>query len=226
MPLQRREGHQLGTAGALLGRRRSGRFSRTSNPISFGALLCSGHDAQNEVRFANRVRQAVIGVRTCQPPLQCFVFSRDIWMANQVVSKHKPVPMLLERRPPCHHMNMVRPDAALVALDKKCVPGRSILAKRGTPEVIIALRLQNGGDLGSGCSKTGHLDEYVNDWLGGETGDRCAAEVFDASDELRPQTTAQVLGLLPEQFGPARIVRHNTHVLPQSPRHSLFNRAL
>ena len=91
--------------------------------------------------------------------------------------------MRLKDRAAGHHMDVVRAGAALVALDKKRIPRRNVVAHRGTPEVIVTLPLKNGSDLCSGRPQTGHFHEHVNDRLRGEAGNCRAAKVFDAPDE-------------------------------------------
>src|SRR5262249_32149846 len=50
------------------------------------------------------------------------------------------------------------------------------------------------------------LDEHVNDGLGSESGDRRAAEMLDAADEIAGETRSQMRRLVAEHLRPARIV--------------------
>jgi len=189
-------------------------------------MLRPGHDAQNEFRLASRVGEPVIRVRSGQPLLQRFVLPSNGGMADQVISKQQPLPMLLKNRATRDHMDMMRAVAAKVALDKKGVPRWNVVANRGSPEVVVPSCCQNGSDFGAGRLQTCYLDQHVNDRLRGETGHRGATKVFDPSDKAGRQTCTQVLSFLPEQLGPDGIVRRNRHFFPQALSHSVFQQLM
>ena len=62
----------------------------------------------------------------------------------------------------------------------------NVVANRGTPEVIVTLRLKNGSDLRSGRPQAGHFHEHINDRLRRKAGDGGAAKVLDPANESGP----------------------------------------
>ena len=113
-------------------------------------------------------------------------------MGNEVVAEEQPVPMLPKYAPASNHVDVVGAPAALVAPDEERIPRRNIVIEARTPEVVIALRLQNGRDLGTGGSEGGDLHEQVDDGFGGESGNSRAAEVLDAANESGGKARTQM----------------------------------
>src|SRR6266446_7710727 len=104
-------------------------------------------------------------------------------MSDRVVSEEEPVPVLGELA--LYHVDVVGACAsARLPLDEPCVEGRTIVSVRGTPEVVVPLRLQEWRARISGRLQVGNLHQDVHDRLRGEPRDRRAAEVLNAPEEV------------------------------------------
>ena len=111
-----------------------------------------------------------------------------------------------------------------VSLDEPRVERRPLVACRRTPEIVVALRLQQRGDPHPGGVQVGDLDEHVDDGLGREPGDGRAAEVLDAPNQVTWQARQQVRLLARERLSPGGVVRHDVHVLGHEPSDPLLRR--
>lgn len=94
--------------------------------------------------------------------------------------------------------------------------------KLGRQKYLVALRLEDRGNLASGCPEAGYLNQHVHNRLGGQSRNGGAAEVLNAQDECRRHRGAQMVRLAPEQLWPTWIVRHNADVLAHGSLHALL----
>ena len=179
-------------------------------------------DALDECRLAVGVGDAVVRVSGSQISLEACVLLSGLRVGNEVVAEEQPVPMLPKRAPASDHVDVVGARAALVAPDEERIPRRNIVSEARTPEVVVALRVQNGRNLGTGGSEGANLHEQVDDGLGGESGNSRAAEVLDAANESGGKAGAQMLGLPVEELGPAGIVRDNGYILAHGSLHTFL----
>ena len=157
-----------------------------------------------------------------QVSLELCVFLGGLRVGNKVVAEEQPVPMLPKRAPASDHVDVVGAPAALVAPDEERIPRRNIVAEARTPEIVIALRLQNGRNLGTGGSEGANLHEQVDDGLCGESGNSRAAKVLNAANESDRKARAQMLGLPAEVLRPAGIVTDNGYILTGRSLHAFF----
>jgi hypothetical protein len=123
-------------------------------------------------------------------------------MSNEIVTEQKPTPMLPKYAVPSNHVDVVGADTTRGPLDEKSIPRWNVVAEGGTPEVVIALRLEKWRSLEASGTKTGDLQEHIHNGLGGETRHGCAAKMFDAPDQSFGEEGAQVVGFLTEKFRP------------------------
>src|SRR5262249_7660246 len=97
----------------------------------------------DETGLALRVRHPVVGVLRRQAELEHLVLPGDLGVRKQIVAEEQPVPVLVEAR--LHHVDVVGAGAAgRVALDEPGVEGWAVLPAGRPPEVVVALRLQEG----------------------------------------------------------------------------------
>src|SRR2546425_942968 len=98
------------------------------------------------------------------------------------------------------HMDVVGASAAApVALDEPSVEGRAVVSLCGPPEVLVALRLQEGSNSGSGLLQIGYFHQHVHNGLRSQPRHGRAAEMLDAPDEFIRQASQQMILLLAEQ---------------------------
>ena len=142
-------------------------------------------------------------------------------MRNEVIAKKKSLPVLSKRAVASDHVNVVRAAAVPVAPDEERIPWWKIVAEARAPEVVVALRLQNRCNLRASSAETGDLHQNVHNGLGSETGNGCAAKMFDATDKPRREAGAQTVGFLTEKFRPARVVANNGDILTHGTAHLL-----
>jgi hypothetical protein len=95
----------------------------------------------SDFRFG--VGDAVAIVNSGQPDLELSIFPCDFRMPDQEVAEEKPIPVLEVR---LHHVDVMRPHPALVPLDEPGIERRRVIAPGGTPEVVVALGLEQRRD--------------------------------------------------------------------------------
>src|SRR5215467_7886474 len=92
---------------------------------------------------------------------------------------------------PCDYVDMVRPDATLIAFDEKGIPRRNVVTKRRSPEIIVATLLKHRRNFISRDAKGAYFQKDVDDWLGRETGDRRTSKMLDATNHSSWQVTPE-----------------------------------
>src|SRR5208282_6334088 len=148
----------------------------------FVGCPCLSCDALNKGCLAVGVADMVVGVRGRQLNFETFIATGGLRMCNEVITKQKALPVLLECPPTSHYVDVVCTDTRVVAPDEERIPRRDVVAEARTPKVVVALRREDGRNLGSGGTEAGHLDQHVHNRLGGESRNGGAAEVFDAAN--------------------------------------------
>src|SRR4029079_13240033 len=93
-----------------------------------------------------------------------------------------------------HHVDVVGADSAgRVALYEPGIEGWTVVSMRRAPEVLVALRLQQGSDPIPGRLEVGDLHEQVHDGLRRESWHGAAAKVLYPPDQFRRQARQQML---------------------------------
>ncbi|OPY09265.1 MAG: hypothetical protein A4E66_01746 [Syntrophus sp. PtaB.Bin001] len=125
-------------------------------------------------------------------------------------------------KPGFHNVNVMRSAPVLIALDEPGIERRRILSPCRPPEIVIALRFQDGNDFLSGFIEARHLNQHIHDRFGRKAGDGGTAEVLDSADKIPGKTRQKMDTLFLVHFRPAGIVCRNGNFLADDAGNLLF----
>lgn len=141
---------------------------------------------------------------------QLAVSPRNILFLNEVISKKESVPVF---KVSFNHVDVMRSVPVFVTLDEPSIEGRSIIAPRWPPEVVISLTHQYGGDPLPGFIEACHLDQNVYDGFGWEARHSSAPKVLNSFDQIKGKAGQQMLSLPLKDLWPGRIVGDDGYLL-------------
>ena len=142
-------------------------------------------------------------------------------MLDEEVPEQQPIPVL---EIGLDGMDVVRPLAIAVALDEPGVERRSVVSGGRPPEILIALRGQDGDDDALRLVEIAYLEKDVDDRLRCQAGNGRAAEMLDPPERGPRKAIDQVFLLLLEKRRPGRIVLDDLDLFARQPRDLLLDR--
>ena len=133
-------------------------------------------------------------------------------MLDEVVSEEEALPVL---ETTLDHMDVMRSPSVLIPFDESGVEGRRVIPEAWTPEVVVSLGLKHRYHPHLGFVERRHLNQHVHNGFCRQVWDRRTPEMLDSPDDITGEARAQVLGLLPKQSRPARVIGYDGNDLPR-----------